>query len=395
MNRRHFSPRRVAATVDRALAVGQALHQAGAPVGTVEGAVESLGRARGLDVQCLAGPTSIQVVHDGRARLVRVGPAGIDLAVQAGLARMVSTVGPVAAHPLPAVSPRARPPVRAAWSEVLLWAWLALSASVSMGVGDGTVLAAGALGALVGALVVRAEQQDGLGALVPLVGALVASGGARALSTVWTLDPVIAPLAAILVLLPGWGLTVGVGEVATGHLASGSARLVAAFVTLLQLALGWVAGAEGVAWLWPAAPTTGGMLEATTLPSWSGVPGVAMCFALLFRADVRHWGWVAAGVGLAWGAARLGVGVLPGAYLGSLLIGVLGALLHRLTGLPSQLATIPGVMLMVPGGALLVAVLQLVRHDPAGLSSMVDSLGVSGALVGGLLTARLVLPMRK
>ena len=49
-------------------------------------------------------------------------------------------------------------------------------------------------------------------------------------------------------------------------------------------------------------------------------------------------------------------------------------------------------MVMVPGGALLVAVLQLVRHDPDGVVALVDALGVSGMLVGGLLTARLLLP---
>jgi len=393
MNRR-TEHAELAARVDRILGVGQALHRAGAPVGRVEATVETLGQVRGLDIQCLAGPTSIQLVHDGQARLVRTDGAGIDLSAQAHLSRAVSAEvagDPSAcANALQSSGPRSRAP----WAEVGLWGLLALTVAIGMGGTDGTVLAAGILGVLVGALVATAEEHSGLGALVPLAGALLASAGATFLSALWPLDPVVAPMAAIIVLLPGWSLTVGVGEVATGHLASGAARLTGAFVTVLQLALGWSAGAEAVA-MWDQPPALhAGPLIHHTLPEWVGILGVAACFALLFRADGRHFAWVTAGVVLAWLSGHVPAHPMVQSYVGALLIGLLGAGLTRTTGLPGQLVTVPGVMLMVPGGALLVAVLRLVRHDPDGLTTLVDALGVSGVLVGGLLTARLLLPPR-
>lgn len=380
--------------VDRVLAVGTALHSAGAPAGQVEATVEALGQIRGLDVQCLAGPTSIQVVHEGRARLVRTGPAGIDLTLQARLSRAVSEEVRGAATDAPDVLDAPGPLPLSATSETALWCLLALTAAAGMNGSDGTVLAAGVLGLSVGALVSLARHFSGMAALVPLTGALLASAGAAALQWLWPLDPVTAPMAAILVLLPGWSLTVGVGEVATGHLASGSARLTGAFVTVLQLALGWVAGAETVDWLGLEHVQQPGLLDSRTLPGWLGMLGVSACFALLFRAERRHWIWVTAGVALAWSTAFLPLGVLAKGYLGALLIGLFGATLSRRTGLPGQLVTVPGVMLLVPGGALLAAVLRLVRHDPTGLAAAVDALGVAGVLVGGLLTARLLLPPR-
>jgi uncharacterized membrane protein YjjB (DUF3815 family) len=360
-------------------------------VGQIESTIEVLGRARGLELQCLASPTSIHVVHDGRARLARPPAAGIDLGVQARLSRAVRDEVGGASHTRGALEE----PVELGWSlagEASLWCLLALTAAVSMGGTDGTVLAAGGLGLAVGGLFVGASQRPGLAALLPLAGALLVSGGASLFGHLWTIDPIVAPLSAVLVLLPGWSLTVGVGEVATGHLASGSARLTAAFVTVLQLALGWVAGAEGVAALVPAGVEPIGMLDSQTLAPWMGLPGVTACFALLFRAEPRHVGWLMVGVIVGWGSEQLPAGMLARAFVGALTIGTLGAFLARRTGLPGQLVTVPGVMVMVPGGALLVAVLQLVRHDPDGVVALVDALGVSGMLVGGLLTARLLLP---
>lgn len=378
--------------VDDILDVARALHGAGAPVGRIEHAVETLGAAHGLDLQCLAGPTSIQVVHAGRSRLVRVGAAHIDLDVQG---RLVAAVEAEVSGVAGATTRAMRTPGplhRSTLGELGVWCLLALSAAIGMGGSDGTVVTAGILGAAVGGLVASAERRAGAASLVPLAGAALVSAGAGLLSVLWSVDVVMAPLAAILVLLPGWSLTVGVAEVATGHLASGAARLTGALVTVLLLALGWAAGAQAVSVLGLDAAAGASRLATATLPSLLGILGVAGCFALLFRVVGRQWVWVAGAVLVAWLASQLPGGPMVRSFAGALAIGLLGACLSRYAHLPGQLATVPGVMFSVPGGALLAAVVQLVDHDPAGLTAFVDAVGVAGALVGGLLTARLLVP---
>jgi uncharacterized membrane protein YjjB (DUF3815 family) len=333
-------------------------------------------------------PSGLLIVHEGRSRLVRCAATGIDLSVQARIARAV-----LQPHQTPALQngpTTSGAPNRSAFGESALWCLQGLTVAIAMGGTDGTVLSAGALGLSMGLLMVAVQRWSSLGPLATLIGALITSIGASLLSLLWTFDGIVAPIAAIIVLLPGWSLTVGVGEVATGHLASGSARLIGAFVTVLQLALGWVAGAELVARSGLSSLASPELLGDSALPGWLGMLGVAVCLSLMFRAEGRHWGLVGIGVLLGWGSSFLPMEALARSFAGALALGLAGTVLTRATGLPAQLVTVPGVMVMVPGGTLLVSALSLVQHTPGGGEALVDAFGVAGALVVGLLAARLV-----
>src|SRR6185295_17222314 len=76
-----------------------------------------------------------------------------------------------------------------------------------------------------------------------LLFALIAGFISQTVSTrIWPLDPRVATLGAVVVLLPGFTLTQGVRELQTRNLLSGLAGLGAAAVTFLALVIGAVLG---------------------------------------------------------------------------------------------------------------------------------------------------------
>ena len=100
------------------------------------------------------------------------------------------------------------------------------------------------------------------------------------------------------------------------------------------------------------------------------------------------------GVALAW-VVRLGpLGPAGEAFAAALALGLVGNLVSRMVGLPAQLVVVPGIMLRVPGGDALTAMGMLMRHEAGGLDAFVDAVSVSGALVGGLLAAGLLVSPR-
>lgn len=378
--------------VEEGVALARALHCAGAPSWRVEAAVEALGHQRGFPLRCFAAPTGIQVFGEGVQRLERVGGADIDLGAQARIARALETGGSGLSAVLSELSER---PAVGPVETVVLWAGLAVATVVALGGQAGTALGAAVLGTLVGLVVVGAGRITALGALVPMLAGAVVTAGGPILASATPMDAGLAGLAAIVVLLPGWSLTVGVAEVATGHLASGGARLTGALVALLLLALGQAGGgAVADALAMPPVPGPEPLLGPDALGPLSVVV-VGVVLGVMFRAPLRHLPWAVLGVALAW-VVRLGpLGPVGEAFGAALALGVVGNLLSRGVGLPAQLVVVPGIMLRVPGGAALASVGMLMRHESGGLDAFVDAVSVSGALVGGLLTAGLLVSPRE
>src|SRR4029453_15684784 len=54
----------------------------------------------------------------------------------------------------------------------------------------------------------------------------------------------LAPLAGVVVLLPGFSLTIAMAELAARHLASGTARLAGAFMVFLGIPFGGAGGGQ-------------------------------------------------------------------------------------------------------------------------------------------------------
>ena len=252
----------------------------------------------------------------------------------------------------------------------------------------GTVLV-GALGGLwLGLLFQVAGRLGDGGRLLPVFAAFGCTVFAHALGQVMPVDLELGALSGLLVLLPGLSLTIGVAEVASGHLSAGAARLTGASVTLLLLGLGVTAGSA----LIPPSPILEAppLLAAVPLGLWLSVGGLVT----LFKARRAQLPWLAFGLLLAWGLPLLLGDLRPTAidFTTAAVLGLCGSLLARQRRMPAQVLTLPGILLLVPGGRALRAVDALLRHDLQGIQILADSLATSGALVAGLLLAGLALP---
>src|SRR5262249_56684733 len=95
-----------------------------------------------------------------------------------------------------------------------------------------------AAGVVVGAIALVRSRVRELDLAAELLSALIAGFITQTVSArIWPLDPRVATLGGIVVLLPGFTLTQGVRELQTRNLLSELAGLCAAAVALLSLAV--------------------------------------------------------------------------------------------------------------------------------------------------------------
>ncbi len=378
-------PRRL---LDDAVALATALHRAGAPAWRVEHGVQALGRFEDAELACFAVPTGLQLGDGERVRLVAAAGGEPDLDAQEALERAVWAPAPRATlhRTLRVLAQR---PALTGRTTLLAHVATAIGGALLFDGGAPTVVAGAVSGLWVGVLVLLAERRGApLSRRLPVVAAVGATALSNLLSHLVQADAEVSALMGLLVLLPGLSLTTGVAEVAAGHLSSGAARLTGAAVTLLLLGLGMAGGMGLVA---PTAPVAAPPLPgAAAVGLWLTVWGLAV----LFRARRTQVPWLAVGVLVAWGLPLLLPTLAPTAvdFTTAAVLGLLGSLLARQLRQPSQVLTLPGILLLVPGARALGAVGALLRHDLGGVERLADSLATSGALVAGLLLAGLALP---
>lgn len=375
-------------------AYAAALQQAGTPAHRLEDAVDRVAGALHVDVACAATPTGLFLASPAGTRLLRVGAGEGDLGrlvALDGIGAAVGSGGMDAAAALDAV--RAVERQASPWPlPVVLLAHGALAAGAAALFGGGAVEVglAGLLGAGAAVLVGHAGRLGPLvaAALAALVGGLAAS-----------LAPVsagIVGVAALIVLLPGFSLTVGTAELANGHLSAGTARVAGAAVSFLMLGLGAFLGAR--------LATALGALPLPEPPpvSWPGVPVVfamGLGLAVLFRARPPDAAYVVAAAFLGWGsaaAAHAALGAELAPLVGAFVVALAGNAVARWRDKPASLLVAPGLLVLVPGSVGFRGMRALLAADTVvGIEAFVQAVVVAGGLVGGLLLANLVLTARR
>lgn len=121
-------------------------------------------------------------------------------------------------------------------------------------------------------------------------------------------------------------------------------------------------------------------------------------FAVLFNVPTRALalcGFTGA-MGLMWREALLGTGAHPvaAAFVGALIVGLLGYTQARFFHLPRLIFTVNGIVPMIPGVAAFETMVYFVRGDiNAGVESAVVALLLIGAIAFGLVTARMLLTL--
>lgn len=388
----------------RALAeeLAVALRRAGAPAHRVEDALDDFARDLGVAVKVRVFPSALLCDGPGGVSMVDVEPGGPDIERITRITELRDAVRGGVLSVAEARRRLARPsgPRYGRAATIAAFAGASASATPFFGGGAVEVGAAALVGIAAGLLAVGAD--DGARRLVEPVAAAL---GALLLSGLAHHVPLAVPIAlvtGIIVLLPGFSLTVALTELATGHRVSGTGGLAAGALVLLQLGFGAALGARAAEALWGPTPSSEVAIPLPALGPLGVLPvalgGVALSFSVLLQARPCHVPQVVAACALALlgrelGAATVGPELAGG--VAALGVTVAANLSARAWRQPAAVWQLPGLLLLVPGAVGFRAVTAFTGHDVvAGIEAGFGAVFACTTLVAGSLLGSALVPIR-
>lgn len=385
------------------LQLARALHAAGAPSYRLEAALERCAAGWGEAVEFYSTPTSLFASFgsdvDQRTYLLRVEPGDADLGRLSDLDELmerVSTQELTPAEGLEALRRLDAQPARyGPWATWISFASVSGTAAVFFGGGPLEVGFSVGLGGLIGGLALMFRRAG----LLEMTAACLASALSVLLAhLVPGVSDRVITLAALIVLVPGLTLTVGLSEVSLGHWMSGTSRLAGAAAAFLSIALGVALGRRTAALL-PGFVSSDGTASPGTWAILGALCVATPAFTVLFRARRRDVGWILLACLGGFFGSRLGAQVLGpelGSFVGALALGVGGNVFARLRRRPASVLQVPGLLLLVPGSIGFESLSSFLAQDVLqGVDAFFRVLFVGVSLVGGLfLSNALVPPMR-
>jgi uncharacterized membrane protein YjjB (DUF3815 family) len=255
------------------------------------------------------------------------------------------------------------------------------------------------LGIVIGLLALGARRYAAIARVFePGASFLVALLAAAGAALVVPYSVFTATLAGLIALVPGLTLTVGLTELSTRHLLSGTARLSAAFMTFLGMIFGVALG-----------NTVGNQifgLSSVVAPApiapWTNLLALVLApvgFTVLLKAELRDLPWLVMMGVFAFYGSRIGTGVLGpelGSFVGALIVGIASNIFARLLDRPSQVLLVPGILLLVPGSIGLRSLNALMEREVvSGIETAFRMLVIAVSLVAGMLMSNAVTPRRR
>jgi len=386
--------------------LGQALHVSGAPAHDLETAMKAIGQRLGARVEGFAVLTflALTVVAGGNSRrveLLRLPPYDYNMARLIeldALCREISSVDDLERYIERLAAIMRQPAPWSGWRFVGMGFLLSGSVALLLRGGWVEMLCGGLLGMFFVAGYLQFARIPRLGPAVPVILCALAAIGAQGLAHLWPQQvPFISAVAGIVLLLPGFMLTVAMSELATQNYLAGTGRLTGAFVLLFLMGAGLAIGTQiSLAWL-PAVPLPDSV---AALPAWAIWAAIAALGISLLAVLQAPWSAVHVSVGaclLAWAVYSLvnaKMGNVVGAFAGALAVASAGHLYQYLSKRPAALVQIPGLITLVPGSMGFRGVHALIQQDSAAGISLITDMVITGAVLAvGLLLADNILPL--
>lgn len=378
----------------------------GIPAHRLEDAAMGCAKHLGLEAQFFATPTAVfaAIGSDGeqRTHLLRLESGEVNLEKQSQIDAVLRDVldgEATAAEGLAQLETVVAEPSRYGPLAMVTAQLIASgTAGVFFGGGWRDVVGAALVGFVVGVVLRAFARHRHLARLMDFVVGFAAAFLAGALATAMgPMSASLVALASVIALVPGLTLTTAVAELATRHLASGTARLMGALTIFVALGFGVAIGQRAATRLY-------GVASDPVVP----LPGVALIGALLvaplalgvlFRAKPRDLLVILPSGVLGFGGARLGAAMLGpemGVCLGAFVVGLAANGWARLADRPSAVLSVPGIMLLVPGSLGFRSVNSFVHDDTiGGVEAAFAMVLVAVGLVTGLLLANAALNPRR
>jgi uncharacterized membrane protein YjjP (DUF1212 family) len=393
------------AAIEVLLRFARAGHRAGYPTADLEERLLALAAYLGVEgAEVSATPTLIELSFgafpEQRNFSLRVHPMPVDLDAIARLDEVVQDVMEEkleAEGALAAVADVEAHPLRRRWP-VILAAYGVAGAALTPLLGGAwrEAVAGGAVGLLVGAIVLATQRRARTEPVIAPVAAIAASFAAAALVELGIRASAdIVTLAALVTLLPGMRLTIGMRELSTDHLQSGVANMASALVQLLGLVFGVGIGRSiALAWFGPPEQLTPDFGFDTA--NVAAAVAAALAFTITLRAQYRDAWLMCFAALLALFANTAGkevVGTQAAVFGAALAVGLVGGLAGARLRRSPLVFLVPGVLILVPGSAGFNSALQLLTNQTvSGVTTAFDTFVTAMSIAYGLMVANIVAP---
>jgi uncharacterized membrane protein YjjP (DUF1212 family) len=393
------------ASAELLIGFARAGHAAGYPTADLEEKVLALAGAFGLDgTEVSVTPTLVEVwlgrLPRQRSYSLRVRPTPVDLDAMGRLDDLVQDAvdGRLGVKDaLAGLRDIQSKPLRRPWPTLLgAYALAGLALTPLLGGGWREAAAAAVVGLVVGAIALSTERTARAEPMIAPIAAVAASFSASLLVQLgFDVSPDVVTLAALVTLLPGMTLTIGMQELSTQHLQSGVANTASALVQLLGLAFGVAVGGSIAAnWFGPVAAAV--PVPASIEIRLAGAVLAALAFTVTLRARTRDATIMIAAACLAVGANEVGRHVFgneAAAFVAAVVVGVTGGLVGALLRRSALVFIVPGVLMLVPGSAGFSSVIQLLTNQTvSGITAGFDTFVTAMSIAYGLMVATVLLP---
>ncbi len=380
------------------------LHLAGVATDALESALTGIAHSIGLDVQIFALPTNITLAIGPRWNqkivMMRLDPGRVSLRkisllnviyddLRAGkidyreAAVLVSNID----RRWPGLNP---------WWEVPALVLVAIAVAILLSGGVRELIVAGCIGGFTGIISAFATRY----AIVARLFEVIAAFSGTLIVAVFThvIGPTniyISIVAGVVVLLPGYSLTLALHELANGDLVAGMARLGKVLSVLLALGCGALLG---FAVIGPSLLQSGDVHT-------QGVPGrfwilasvlMATGMSIDLDARLRDFIWVFASSFVALLTSHL-LGLTPvhqvSAFAASFICGLVANLGARFLRIPQAVMLVPALLVLVPGSLSYESVLFAFQQNiSTALTFAANAATAAIELVAGLLLSQLLFP---
>ena len=165
------------------------------------------------------------------------------------------------------------------------------------------------------------------------------------------LNQVLVIVAAIAIILPGYSISLGAGELVAQKVLSGISNLMSGLITLFKQIAGAVLGV-GFANLFVTIGTAQAQNPVSQFWTQLLFPFLLVGLALAFQTSKRDFPWVLLISGLAYLGVMFGSSLLDGNLgnlVGTIVAVVLANLWARKTGRPTSIVLIPAIVMLVSG----------------------------------------------
>ncbi|MGW0159403.1 threonine/serine ThrE exporter family protein [Mycobacterium sp. NPDC003323] len=362
-----------AAAVEFIARLGTAMLGADYSVNVVRGALERVAQQQGIDCPVLVLPNFVQagdrhltrvVRRDSPLRYDQTFPLG-ELVNRAERGRLDPADGLAELDRIHGLGRR-----YPGWVGVIGYGLQSAAYALILQPTVVSLVAATGFGLLVGVLELFARRNSGLSHLLPALCAFLVTYVAFSLGRMLHMghDSLRVLIAPLTLFLPGVAITLAVIESFTGEVVSGSARLMAGFMRLAQLALGILIAVQLLGLSWSELADT----PTNTLGAWApwlGVAVYAVGIMLHLGPPTGFMPWLTVVLFIAYGAQLVTASLFGGyasGFGGGLILMVCALAIGRLSMTPvAQVVLAPGFWLLVPSSVGMIGVAELASGQGA------------------------------